>query len=264
MHKVMPAPKVEELVEAIERAGQRCLSYGIGSADGRLRRHDQRLERRGGLRGGRARRTPAGARLPWPAGRGGPAEHRAEDAFAKGYLTGKGSGMLRVGPVKFFTDGSAGGRTAGMSQALHGDGQTLGVLDVQPTRARRVWWATTITAASRWRCTPSATPRSTRSSAPSTRRCADGTRGHRRHRIEHCGFLNERQMGEMQRRRPLSPRRSRSSCYDFGDLYYSVLGADDRRRPIRCAPGSTRTSSPRRRPMRRCATPIRSRTSTPC
>jgi predicted amidohydrolase YtcJ len=31
MHEAMPAPKVEELVEAIELAGQRCLSYGIGS-----------------------------------------------------------------------------------------------------------------------------------------------------------------------------------------------------------------------------------------
>ena len=46
---------------------------------------------------------------------GGPAGI-AEEAFAKGYVTGKGSGRLRVGPVKFFTDGSAGGCTAAMSK----------------------------------------------------------------------------------------------------------------------------------------------------
>src|SRR5262245_50587438 len=50
----------------------------------------------------------------------------AEEALAKGYRTGKGSGMLRVGPVKFFTEGSGGGCTAAMSKPYtNGD---LGVL----------------------------------------------------------------------------------------------------------------------------------------
>ena len=31
LNDAMPAPSVEELVEAIELAGKRCLSYGIGS-----------------------------------------------------------------------------------------------------------------------------------------------------------------------------------------------------------------------------------------
>ena len=50
----------------------------------------------------------------------------AEEAFAKGYVTGRGDAMLRVGPVKFFTDGSAGGCTAAMNTPYtNGD---LGVL----------------------------------------------------------------------------------------------------------------------------------------
>ena len=36
------------------------------------------------------------------------------DAFRAGLVTGTGHDMLRVGPVKIFTDGSAGGRTAWM------------------------------------------------------------------------------------------------------------------------------------------------------
>ena len=35
-----------------------------------------------------------------------------EQAYADGVVTGAGDSMLRVGPVKIFTDGSAGGRTA--------------------------------------------------------------------------------------------------------------------------------------------------------
>jgi hypothetical protein len=108
---------------AIELAGQRCLSYGIGSV----------MDACVGMIGGwsdvaayeaaeRAGRLPV--RMTMAMG-GGPAGI-AEEAFAKGYLTGKGSGMLRVGPVKFFTDGSAGGCTAAMSKPYtNGD---LGVL----------------------------------------------------------------------------------------------------------------------------------------
>jgi predicted amidohydrolase YtcJ len=53
--------------------------------------------------------------------------------------------------------------------------------------------------------------------------CADGTCSHRRHRIEHCGFIDERQMGEMQRL-GLIPAPQPVFVRDFGDTYLNVLG----------------------------------------
>ena len=49
------------------------------------------------------------------------------EAFAAGLVSGTGHDMLRVGPVKIFTDGSAGGRTAWMTQPYLGEDKTLGV-----------------------------------------------------------------------------------------------------------------------------------------
>ena len=61
---------------------------------------------------GRAQRPPAGAHLYVPLGDPGP-KSIVPDAYRAGLVTGTGHDMLRVGPVKIFTDGSAGGRTPG-------------------------------------------------------------------------------------------------------------------------------------------------------
>jgi predicted amidohydrolase YtcJ len=57
------------------------------------------------------------------------------------------------------------------------------------------------------------------------RACTDGTCGHRRHRIEHCGFIDERQMAEMQRL-GLIPAPQPVFVRDFGDTYLDVLGEE--------------------------------------
>jgi predicted amidohydrolase YtcJ len=218
MHEAMPAPKVEELVEAIELAGQRCLSYGIGSV----------MDACVGIIGGwsdvaayeaaeRAGRLPV--RVTMALGGGGLAGI-AEEAFAKGYLTGKGSGMLRVGPVKFFTDGSAGGCTAAMSKPYtNGD---LGVLmfsdrelDEMVGHYHHRGFQVAVHAIG-----DAAIDQIIRSF---DKACADGTCSHRRHRIEHCGFIDERQMGEMQRL-GLIPAPQPVFVRDFGDTYLNVLG----------------------------------------
>ncbi len=46
----------------------------------------------------------------------------------EGLVTGAGDEMLRVGPVKIFTDGSAGGRTAAMTMPYLGEPPTTGLM----------------------------------------------------------------------------------------------------------------------------------------
>jgi len=217
LHDVLPEPTVSELVEAIEIAGKRCLSYGIGSV----------MDACVGSAGGwadveayeaaeRAGRLPV--RMTMAMG-GGPAGI-AEQAFAKGYVTGKGTGMLRVGPVKFFTDGSAGGCTAAMSKP-YTNGE-LGVLifsdrelDEMVGHYHHRGYQVAVHAIG------DAAIDQTISSFGKA--CADGTCNHRRHRIEHCGFIDDRQMAEMQRL-GLIPAPQPVFVRDFGDTYLHVLG----------------------------------------
>ena len=213
----MPEPSVEELVEAIELAGKRCLSYGIGSV----------MDACVGMIGGwsdvaayeaaeRTGRLPV--RMTMAMG-GGPAGI-AEEAFAKGYVTGRGTGMLRVGPVKFFTDGSAGGCTAAMSKPYtNGD---LGVLifsdkelDEMVGHYHHRGYQVAVHAIG-----DAAIEQTLRSFGNA---CADSTCTHRRHRIEHCGFIDNRQMAEMQRL-GLIPAPQPVFVRDFGDTYLNVLG----------------------------------------
>jgi hypothetical protein len=51
-----------------------------------------------------------------------------EQAYADGVVSGLGDPMLRVGPVKIFTDGSAGGRTAAMTEPYLGEPETRGLM----------------------------------------------------------------------------------------------------------------------------------------
>ena len=216
---VMPEPSLAEQVEAIELAGRRCLSYGIGSV----------MDACVGMIGGwsdvvayetaeREGRLPV--RMTMALG-GGPAGI-AEEAFGRGYVTGKGSGRLRVGPVKFFTDGSAGGCTAAMSKP-YTNGE-LGVLifsdrelDEMVGHYHHRGYQVAVHAIG-----DAAIDQTLRSF---DRACADGTCSHRRHRIEHCGFIDDRQMAEMQRL-GLIPAPQPVFVRDFGDTYLNVLGEE--------------------------------------
>ena len=60
------------------------------------------------------------------------------DCHRAGLVTGAGHDMLRVGPVKIFTDGSAGGRTAWMSQPYLGEDKTRRRVLPDRRRARRI------------------------------------------------------------------------------------------------------------------------------
>ena len=110
--KAQPKPTVEALIDGIERAGKHCASQGIASV------MDANVGARAGMNEilayDTAKRT---GRLPvrtYMCLAGGPTGV-VEPAHARGLITGAGDDMLRVGPVKVFTDGSAGGRTEAMS-----------------------------------------------------------------------------------------------------------------------------------------------------
>jgi predicted amidohydrolase YtcJ len=124
--------------------------------------------------------------------------------------------------VKFFTDGSAGGCTAAMSKPYtNGD---LGVLifsdrelDEMVGHYHHRGYQVAVHAIG-----DAAIDQTLRSF---DRACADGTCNHRRHRIEHCGFIDDRQMAEM-RRLGLIPAPQPVFVRDFGDTYLNVLGEE--------------------------------------
>ena len=222
----IPPPSVDELVEGIELAGKRCLSYGIGSV----------MDACVGLVAGwadveayeaaeRAGRLPV--RMTMAMG-GGP-DGIAEEAFAKGYVTGRGNQRLRTGPVKFITDGSAGGCTAAMREPYtNGD---LGVLiygdrdlDEMVGHYHHRGYQVAVHAIG-----DAAIDQTIRAFDHA---CTDGSCAHRRHRIEHCGFVHEEHLKDMARL-GLIPAPQPIFIRDFGDTYLNVLGE---RRSAACYP----------------------------
>jgi predicted amidohydrolase YtcJ len=70
------------------------------------------------------------------------AARSCRNAIAAGLISGTGDDMLMVGAVKLFLDGSAGGRTAWMSEPYLGEDKTTGVfrcLDRCRARALTSW-----------------------------------------------------------------------------------------------------------------------------
>jgi predicted amidohydrolase YtcJ len=94
-----------------------------------------------------------------------------EEALALdlGIATGWGDDMLRLGPVKMFSDGSLIGQTAAMRDGYEGDPDNHGLF-ATPRETLRDWILRSTAAAGSAPCTPSATRRSTSSSTATKRR----------------------------------------------------------------------------------------------
>jgi predicted amidohydrolase YtcJ len=216
---VLPDPTDAELVAAIERAGQRCLSYGITSV------MDAAVGMRSGYREVAAYRTAQRTgRLPVRVNQcllGGP-NGIVEEAYADGVVTGAGDAMLTVGPVKIFTDGSAGGRTAAMSEPYLGEPVTKGLsllkdpeMDGFVADYHAKGYQLAVHAIG-----DAAIEQTLNAFEAALRRWPDPDR---RHRVEHCGFNSADQIARM-RRLGVEPVPQPIFEYDFGDLYVSVLG----------------------------------------
>lgn len=218
---VLPELTHDDLVTAIRRGGEDLLSYGITSV----------MEAAIGIRNGWAemaayRDAHRTGQLPvrvYGCLMGDKTRSILDQALSEGLVTGAGDDMFRIGPVKIFTDGSAGALTAAMTtpylgthdkgllclsdeecEALvmktHGHGYQMAIHAIGDAAIAQV-----ITAYDK---ALAAMP------APG-----------RRHRIEHCGWLSREQIAEMQRLE-LIPAPQPSFIYYFGDRYNEVLGEE--------------------------------------
>ncbi|TVQ34433.1 MAG: amidohydrolase [Geminicoccaceae bacterium] len=214
---VLPEPSQDDLVEAIERAGRYCLSFGVTSVmDAAVGMRAGFAEIGAYFRAKREGRLPVRVDMCLLGGDGGIAER----CFEAGLVTGTGDAELRVGPVKIFTDGSAGGRTAAMVEDYQGGGKGIlcledGALNAFVERYHGQGYQMAIHAIG-----DAAIEQvlNAYELALAARPWPD-----RRHRIEHCGFSTAQQIERMVRL-GIYPAPQPSFMYDFGDLYVDVLG----------------------------------------
>jgi hypothetical protein len=216
---VLPEVSDTAMVEAIERAGRHMLEQGIASV------MDANVGPRRGLAEVHAYEAAQRAgRLPvrtYVCLFGHPApEGIVREAHAAGYTHLKGDDWLRIGPVKVFADGSAGGRTAAMS-APYAGGQDTGVF---------VWDDATMHALLAeyhqlgYQLAIHAIGDAAIEQVLSGMEKA-GASPDRRHRIEHCGFLTPDQRARM-KARGILPVPQPVFIYEFGDLYVKVCGRE--------------------------------------
>jgi predicted amidohydrolase YtcJ len=218
---VLPAVTDADLVAAIERAGRHCLSFGITSV------MDAAVGSKAGFREIAAYRTArATGRLPVRVNQcllGGPGGI-VDRAYAEGLVTGAGDDRLSVGPVKIFTDGSAGARTAAMSTPYLGEPANQGLLCLAPQELSalvRDYHA-----------------RGYQLAIHAIGDCAidqvldayglaldDTADADRRHRIEHCSFVRPDQIARMARL-GVHPVPQPVFIHEYGELYVAVVGAE--------------------------------------
>jgi predicted amidohydrolase YtcJ len=216
---VLPAPTDEDLVRAIEEAGRECLSYGITSV------MDAAVGMRAGFREVTAYRTAdRTGRLPLRVVQcffGGPGGI-ADKVIAEGLVTGRGHDRLVAGPIKIFTDGSAGGRTAAMSEPYRGGGQGLLLLkdeelDALVRRYHEAGCQLAIHAIG-----DAAIEQTLNAIEAASEACPVVDR---RHRIEHAGFATFEQSARMVRL-GVEPVPQSVFLHEFGEIYVDVLGLE--------------------------------------
>ena len=219
VYGAMPDPSHEALVQGIEVGGRLLAAQGVTSA----------MDAGVGMRAGFAdmeayQDAYRSGRLPvrtYLCLLGGP-KGIVEEAFDKGLVTGEGDAYMKVGPVKIFTDGSAGGRNAAMFEPYVGEPDNKGiflfsddevnamVLDVHGKGYQLAIHAIGDAAIDQ----SLAAVRGALEKIPAE---------NRRHRIEHCGFITPGQIAEM-KRLGMMPAPQPVFMRQFGDAYLEVLG----------------------------------------
>ena len=221
---VLPLLSKEEMVAALERAGRDFLAQGITSVTDAGLGLRQRFDDFEAYRSAhRQNRLPVRSYLAMTGGPHG----IDEEARSAGLMTGQGDDMLRIGPVKLFADGSAGGKTAAMTlpyicacqnrglfvyedRALselvadyHGRGYQFAIHAIGDAAIDQALNA--VEAAGSGTSAGLEVPK-------------------RRHRIEHCGFTRPDQISRMARL-GMIPAPQPVFLYEFGELYVEVLGS---------------------------------------
>jgi predicted amidohydrolase YtcJ len=217
--RVLPEPTGEQLVAAIERAARYCNQFGITScmdaAVGMRAKYAEIIAYRAALLQGRMPIRVNQCLLGGPGG-------IVEQCHAEGLVTGFGDERLMVGPVKIFTDGSAGGRTAAMSLPYLGETPTNGLMlltDAEMDELTLDYHAKGYQLAVH-AIGDAAIEQTLSAMEKALARYPDADR---RHRIEHCGFNSDSQMRRMCAA-GIEPVPQPVFIHDFGDLYLTVVG----------------------------------------
>jgi len=216
----IPDPTEEDLIAGIERGGNYLLSLGITSC------MDAAVGQRGGYGEIAAyHRAKRDGRLPvrtWLALLGDEERSIVPQCHAAGLISGTGDEMLMVGAVKIFLDGSAGGRTAWMSEPYLGDDRTTGVrmlsdedLERQVLDAHAKGYQLA--------CHAIGDAAIEQLITAYEKALAAHPDPDRRHRIEHCGFSTPQQHARMVKA-GIYPCPQQVFIHDFGDAYVKVLG----------------------------------------
>jgi len=218
----IPAPNEEQLIAAIERGGQYLLSLGITScmdaAVGMVTGFNEIAAYHKAKRDGR---------LPvrtWLALLGDEGRSIVPQCHDAGLISGTGDEMLMIGAVKIFLDGSAGGRTAWMSEPYLGEDKTTGVqmlsdedLERQVLDAHAKGYQLA--------CHAIGDAAIEQLITAYEKALAAYPDPDRRHRIEHCGFSTPQQHERMVKA-GIYPCPQQVFIHDFGDAYIKVLGEE--------------------------------------
>ncbi len=216
-------PTDAQLVDAIERAGRRMLSEGFTAV------MDANVGMVAGIREIDAYLVAlAEGRLPvrtWACLAGNP-DGIADAAWERGVRPMQGDDMLRFGAMKVFADGSAGGRTAAMSEPYqpHGNEAPGTGMFIFPhevlhglfAKYHRQGWQLAIHAIG------DAAIETTIAGFEAMDSAGHPLAG-RRHRIEHCEFVRRDQIARMAAR-GIEAVPQMIFMHEFGDMYVQNLG----------------------------------------
>ncbi|MBN9056932.1 MAG: amidohydrolase [Rhizobiales bacterium] len=219
---VMPEATTEELIDAIERGGRHLLAFGITSC------MDAAVGHVAGFAEIQAyEMAKLAGRLPvrvWLTLLGDPGVSIVEDCWRAGLLSGKGDDMLRVGGVKVFLDGSAGGRTAWMTKPYEGEPDNIGV-QMLPDEVVYAAVKDYHDRGYQMVCHAIGDGAIEQLITAYEKALAGNPDPDRRHRIEHCGFSTPEQHERM-KAAGILPAPQMAFIHDFGDSYIAVLGEE--------------------------------------
>ncbi|WNJ91441.1 amidohydrolase [Bosea sp. 685] len=218
----IPLPSEAEIVAAIERAGHYLLSLGITSC------MDAAVGQKAGFAEIAAYHcAKRDGRLPvrtWLTLLGDEGRSIVPQCHAAGLISGTGDDMLMIGAVKLFLDGSAGGRTAWMSQPYLGEDKTTGVWMLDDAELERM--VMDIHAKGyQLACHAIGDAAIEQLITAYEKALKAHPDPDRRHRVEHCGFSTPRQHERMVAA-GIYPCPQQVFIHDFGDAYVKVLGPE--------------------------------------
>jgi predicted amidohydrolase YtcJ len=218
----MPPATTEDLISGIERGGQHLLSFGITSC------MDAAVGQISGFAEIQAyEMAKLAGRLPvrvWLTVMGDPEVSIVEDCWRAGLLSGAGDDMLRMGGVKIFLDGSAGGRTAWMTKPYKDEPDNIGVQMLPDAQVEEMVKACH-DRGYQMVCHAIGDGAIEQLITAYEKALDANPDPDRRHRVEHCGYSSPEQEARM-KTAGILPAPQMAFVHDFGDSYISVLGEE--------------------------------------